>query len=120
MPSVWGTKMTLSSGFLASLIIAAVLTGSAWAGSPRGSGQGEISGYAVSNVHFDLGASEPATIAAVTFSLEPEPSSGAQVSAEIAGRTYPCILTLPAVVCHPSENAALLGDADSLTVTAGP
>lgn len=117
---VWGTKMRLPSGFLALVAIAATLMGTARAAGTRGSGQGEISGYTVSDVHFELSSGSPSTITAVTFSLEPEPSSAARVSAEIAGASYPCVLNLPAAVCLPSEDAALLGDANSLTVTAGP
>ncbi len=120
MPSVWGTKMTPSGEFLASLILAATFTGSAWAGSHEGSGQGEISGYDVNNVHFELSPHGPATITAVTFSLEPDPLPAAQVSAEIAGHRYACLPAFPAFVCRPSATAALLAAADSLIVTAGP
>ena len=105
---------------LAAFVIVAVLTGSARAAGRTGSGQGDISGYAVSDVHFDLSAERPTTITVVTFSLEPEPSPAVQVSAEIADIRYPCILTLPVIVCRPAGAAALLSEANSLTVTAGP
>ena len=112
--------MTRSGGFLAAFIIAAMFSGSAWAAGPGGSGQGEISGYAVSAVHFELSAATPTTITAVTFSLEPQPPPAAHVTADIAGQRYECSFPPGAVLCRPSGAGAMLSAADSLTVTAAP
>ncbi len=111
------------SGVLASLAVAAAVTVTARAGTvgqPTGSGLGQISGYVITDVHFDLSAGEPATIAAVRFSLEPEPPAASHIYASVGAIQYACVLASSRATCRASGVEAPLAGARSLTVTAAP
>jgi hypothetical protein len=78
--------------------------------STAGDGNGAISGYTVSAVHYALNAANPANIDTVTFTIAPAAPTGSVATIQLvaAGTWYPCTITMPA------------GTAVSCTTTGAP
>ncbi len=65
-------------------------------------GTGAISGYAVSNVNYNLNAANPSNIDSVTFDVDVAPSAGADMEIKLvaAGSTwYSCTNVTTALTC---------------------
>ena len=116
---------------IAVLVIA--LAGSAYAfaaantvpDSTAGSGASVVGGYTVSNIVYDLDATDPTIVDAITFSISPD--SGSQkavavfVQTDPAGSWTSCSLvdgTLPAVDVTCTYGALLVEDVTVLNVVA--
>ena len=85
--------------------------------SKAGDGEGAISGYTVSAIHYVLGASDPTTIASVTFTLNTAPVTGSTIKIRLvtAGTTwYTCTNVTTAVTCTTA--LATVSSADNLQV----
>lgn len=82
-----------------------------------GAGDGSISGYAVSNIEYELDATMDANIQTVTFNVAPVPPAAALVEARMDGRAYPCTMS-GAVASCPTGGDIALEHIDSLTVVA--
>ncbi|MFH2038076.1 MAG: hypothetical protein ABIJ65_01440 [Chloroflexota bacterium] len=70
--------------------------------SKAGAGSGAISGYTVSNVHYNLNATNPSTIDSITFTLDSAPKAGSTIKIKLvsAGSTwYVCTNISTAVTC---------------------
>lgn len=70
--------------------------------SKAGAGSGAISGYAVSNVHYNLNTTNPSTIDSITFTLDSAPKAGSTIKIKLvsAGSTwYACTNVSTAVTC---------------------
>ena len=66
------------------------------AGTAAGAGNGSISGYAISEVHYEL---DGATVSAVSFSLDPPEARIARVRLSPAGAWFPCTIAAGVASC---------------------
>jgi hypothetical protein len=84
-----------------------------------GDGQGAITGYIVSTVHYDLNAANPANIDQVTFTLDSTPAVGSTMTAQlVAGGTwYPCTNVVADVTCT-TAGATVLSAANLRVIVA--
>jgi hypothetical protein len=66
-----------------------------------GDGQGTVTGYVLSSVHYNLNATNPANIDSVTFTLDSTPVAGSTLRAQLApaGTWYTCTNAGTAVTC---------------------
>jgi len=106
--AIIATLAVASLGFAASNTVPA---------SKAGDGSGAISGYTVSAVHYNLNSTDPASIDAVTFTLDSEPASGSTIRVKLvaAGTTwYVCTNVTTAVTC--TTTGATVATADELEV----
>jgi hypothetical protein len=78
-----------------------------------GDGQGTITGYVVSTVHYNLNVANPSTIDSVTFVLDSVPVAGSTLRAQLAaaGTWYPCTNLAAAVTCTTTGEAVLTATA---------
>ncbi len=90
-----------------------------------GSGASTVSGYTVSNVVYDLDATDPTIVDAITFSISPDAGSEKAVAVFVqtdpAGSWTSCTLvdgTLPAVDVTCTFGALALQDVTDLNVVA--
>jgi len=85
--------------------------------SKAGDGNGVISGYIVTAVHYTLNGTNPATIDSVSFTLDAAPVSGSTIKIKLvaAGSTwYNCTNTTTSVTC--TTTGASVTTANSLEV----
>lgn len=78
-----------------------------------GDGSGAISGYTVTNVHYNLNATNPGNVDSVAFTIAPTTGT---VKVQLDGTWYDCTNTAGSVSCTTSGLTAL--DATSLRVVA--
>jgi hypothetical protein len=78
-----------------------------------GDGSGAISGYTVSNVHYNLNATNPGNVDSVSFTIAPTTGT---VKVQLASTWYDCTNTAGSVSCTTSGLTALA--ATSLRVVA--
>lgn len=89
--------------------------------SVSGAGSGSISGYTVSNVHYNLNATNPQNIDSVTFAVDVAPPVGATLKAKLvaAGSTYySCTNVTTTVTCTTTSPQATVSSVDQLLVIA--
>ena len=69
--------------------------------SSAGDGQGTITGYTVSLIHYGLNATNPANVDSVTFTLSAAPVAGSTIKINLDGSTnwYTCTNVGVAVTC---------------------
>jgi hypothetical protein len=87
-----------------------------------GAGSGVISGYTVSNVHYQLNATDPRNVDSVAFDLDTAPSAGSTIRIKLqsAGSTwYACTASGAAASCTTTSPQATAAAANELTVVAG-
>lgn len=85
--------------------------------SKAGDGQGTVTGYVLSSVHYNLNATNPGNIDAVTFTLDSAPAAGSTIRAQInAGSWYTCTNVTTAVTCATLAPQATVLGATSLRV----
>jgi hypothetical protein len=97
------------------LLVFVVLAGGAYAASNTvptsnaGDGSGVISGYTVSNIHYDLRPANPRRIRRVTFDLSPAPVAGSTIQVKLraaaAAPWFPCTFSGAAVTCNIPNTA---------------
>jgi hypothetical protein len=90
--------MKKSSRFFAIVLLALIMAVATYAfaaantmpaSSSAGDGQTGISGYTISNVHYNLNAGNPANIDSVTFTIAPAMVAGGSVQAQlVTGGTW--------------------------------
>lgn len=90
-----------------------------------GSGASAVGGYTVSDVLYDLDATDPTVVDAITFSISPDSGSEKAVAVFVqtaaAGSWTSCTLvdgTLPAVNATCTYGALLLEDVTALNIVA--
>ncbi len=93
--------------------------------STAGSGTSSVSGYTVSGLVYDLDATDPTIVDAITFSISPDTGSDKAlavfIQTEAAGTWTSCTLadgTLPAVDVTCTFGALALADVDAVNVVA--
>jgi hypothetical protein len=87
------------------------------AASKAGDGQGAITGYDVSSVHYTLDATDPSTVTSVGFTLNSIPAAGSTIKVQLVstGSWYTCTTpTTTAVTC--TTTGATVAPADNLRV----
>jgi hypothetical protein len=115
--------------FVAGVAGAATIAGGAFAltasntvpTSSAGAGQATISGYTVTNVHYNLNSTNPQNIDSVTFTLDTAPPAGSTVRVKLvaAGSTYySCTNATVNVTCTTTTPAVSVSAADQLLVVA--
>lgn len=107
---------------LAIIAVVGAFTGNAFTASvPDRSGQGTsaISGYAVSNVSYELGDGDAATIESVSFTIDPTMAQRVRIRLVSSGDTwYECTNVSGRVSCPTLSPAVSLAAADELAVQA--
>ena len=89
-------------------------------GSQAGEGQGTVTGYVLTSVHYSLNATDPTKIDAVTFNLDTAPAAGSTIKAKpvSTGSWYTCTTVGVAVTCPTTSPQVGVSAADTLTVVA--
>lgn len=87
--------------------------------SKAGDGAGAITGYAVSNVHYNLNATDPRNIDSVTFHLDSAPAATSTIKITLTsgGSVYTCSVSQDPLCATTSPQATVLA-ADQLRVVA--
>jgi hypothetical protein len=118
----------LYSRFLPALMLVLILAAAAFAfaaanvvpESGAGDGSGAISGYTVTNVHYNLNATTPTNIDSVQFTLAPTAGAGTPASVQVqlngGGSWFSCSLAAGTWTCNLSGVTAL--SANNLRVVA--
>lgn len=112
---------------LAAMVVTAVIVGVTFAftatntvpATGAGVGAGDISGYDVSSVHYDLNESNPTIIDGVSFELDSAPAQGSSILVKLVatGSTwYECTNNDANVTCDTTSPQAFVAEADELTV----
>lgn len=100
-------------------LVQAHTAGNSVAGSKAGNGSGNISGYAVSNVHYNLNAANPLNIDSVTFQTFPAVGTGTlRIQLAAAGSWYACTTSAQNVTCITTSPQAVVTGVSQLTVVA--
>lgn len=87
--------------------------------SKAGQGAQAVSGYTVTNVHYNLNATDPRNIDSVTFTLDTAPPAGATMRIKLtsAGSNfYSCTASGADLTCATTSPQATAATADELTV----
>lgn len=87
--------------------------------SKAGEGQGTITGYDISTVHYQLNATDPSKIDAVTFKLDSAPVAGSTIRVKVGSATttwYTCTTVTTAATCPTVSPAATVVLANELKV----
>jgi len=87
--------------------------------SKAGEGQGTITGYDISTVHYQLNASDPSKIDAVTFKLDSAPIAGSTIKVKVGSAStswYSCTTVTTAATCATLSPPASVAAANELKV----
>ena len=87
--------------------------------SKAGEGQGTITGYDISTVHYKLNAADPSKIDAVTFKLDSAPDAGSTIKVKVGSSTsiwYTCTTANMEATCATVAPVATVSLADELKV----
>jgi len=87
--------------------------------SKAGEGQGTITGYDISTVHYTLNTTDPAKIDSVTFKLDTAPIAGSTIKVKVGTTSttwYTCTTVTTAATCPTVSPAATVKLADELKV----
>ena len=112
----------VAAGLMAMAIVAVIYASTASNTVPNskaGEGEGTITGYDVSSVHYELNGSDPSKIDSVTFTLDSVPPAGSTVKVKLqasAATWYSCSADAASVVCATNSPQATVVAADQLTV----
>lgn len=116
--------VALGVGIVGALIIgiyAASTAGNTVEDSRAGIGQGTVTGYDVTSVHYTLDNTDPSLVIAVSFSLDEEPAGGSTVRIKLSNASttwYSCSWTGTAVTCPTTSPAATVAQVSELVVVA--
>ncbi len=78
--------------------------------SKAGDGEGAVSGYTVTNVHYGLNATDPSLVDEVTFDVDSAPPAGSTLKVQLvdtSGAWYSCSATGAAISCTVSPGLAV-------------
>ena len=117
--AIWGVLAVLIIGFAA--LVAVFSASNTVPATNAGEGQGVISGYTATNVHYALNATNASNIDAVTFTVDTAPPAGAVVKVKLVstGSTwYSCTNVTTAVTCTTTSPQATTATSDELRVIA--
>ncbi len=88
--------------------------------SQAGEGEGTVTGYVLTSVHYGLNATDPTKIDSVTFNLSTAPAAGSTIKAKLvpAGSWYTCTTVGVAVTCSTTTPQVTVSAAETLSVVA--
>lgn len=110
-----------------SVLLVVALSGVAYSGftasntlptTNLGSGNGGISGYAITNVAYDHNATNPSNVDKVTFTINPASAGYVKIKLTAAGGWYTCTNSSGTVTCPTTSPQATSVTPDNLTVEA--
>lgn len=83
-----------------------------------GDGAGEVSGYTISNVHYNLDDNNPGNIDAVAFTVDTAPSARSTIKVQLDanGAWYTCTATGTSISCDTTSPQATALTATNLRV----
>jgi hypothetical protein len=121
---MFSTKIMILGGvaILAAATIGVVMASTASNTVPdskAGEGQGTITGYDISTVHYQLNAADPSKIDAVTFKLDSAPTIGSTIKVKVGSSSsswYTCTTVTTAATCATVSPAASVASANELKV----
>jgi len=102
-------------------VISASTAGNTVTETRAGVGEGSVTGYNISSVHYVLNASNPTQLNAVTFSLDQAPSSTGSISIKLSSASttwYSCTVSGTTATCATTSPQATLAEVTSLVVVA--
>lgn len=87
--------------------------------SKAGDGEGAVSGYTVSNIHYVLDGADPSLVDGVTFDVNAAPAAGSTLKVQLfaSGDWYTCSAIATAVTCTVGGAVDVL-EADNLRFVA--
>lgn len=112
----------LTVAFVLSITTYAFTASNTVPATKAGTGATAVSGYTVTNVHYNLNASDPRNIDAVTFTVDTTPPPGATMKAKLvsSGTTfYSCTNSGANLTCATTSPQATAATANELTVVIG-
>ena len=88
--------------------------------SKAGDGEGTVSGYTASAIHYTLNATDPGTADSVTFTLNSVPVAGSTLKAQVqdGGGWHNCTNALAIVTCSFGVTGEPVAEIDQLRVVA--
>jgi hypothetical protein len=87
-------------------------------GAAGGEGDGAISGYRISNVDYVTDRRDPATLAAITFAIEPAGAVSIRVQLTAAGPWYDCNASRGRATCLTGQAEPQVASLTTLAVVA--
>jgi len=84
--------------------------------SKAGDGSGNVTGYVVSAVHYNLNATNFTFVDSVTFTLDSTPDVGSTIKAQVNANWYSCTNVATAVTCPTTSPQATVLATTSLRV----
>ena len=112
----------------AAVLLAAVLASGSYAltaantvpDSKAGDGEGAVSGYTASAIHYTLDTLDPSTADSVTFNLDELPAATGTIKAQVVdgGTWHDCSNVLLVVTCSFGLTGEPVADIDQLRVVA--
>lgn len=89
-------------------------------GSQSGEGEGAVTGFVLTSVHYGLNATDPTKIDSVSFNLDSAPGASSTIKAKLVstGSWYPCTTVGVAVTCNTTSPQVTVSATDNLTVVA--
>jgi hypothetical protein len=117
--AVWGVIALLAVGL--ATLMAVFSASNTVPDSKAGEGQGVVSGYTVTNVHYALNATNASNIDSVTFTVDTAPPAGAVVKVKLVSTGsswYSCTNVTTSVTCATTSPQATVSATDELRVIA--
>ncbi|MDP2326911.1 MAG: hypothetical protein Q8M79_02370 [Dehalococcoidia bacterium] len=102
-------------------VIAASTAGNTVPETKAGLGQGTVTGYDVSSVHYTLSPSDPSKVQSVNFTLDSAPVAGSTVSVKLSAAAttwYACTFSGTTVTCPTTSPVATVDQVADLVVVA--
>jgi len=116
--------IAIGVGIVGALVIAAAVASTAGNTVPEsraGVGEGTVTGYDISTVHYSLNASNPAAVDAVTFSVDEAPAEGSTLRIKLSSAStvwYTCTFSGTSVTCPTTTPAPTVDEVTELVVVA--
>lgn len=84
--------------------------------SKAGDGQGTVSGYVASSIHYGLNATDPSKADSITFTLDSAPTAGSTIKTKAGGSWYTCTNVTTAITCVTTTPQATVSGISTLQV----
>ena len=119
---VWAVALGVGLvGALVVGIVAASTAGNTVEETRAGIGEGTVTGYDVSSVHYTLNAADPSRVDAVAFSLDTAPPAGGTLRVKLSTTSttwYDCTVAGTSASCPTTSPPASVADVSELVVVA--
>jgi hypothetical protein len=84
--------------------------------SKAGDGSGNVTGYVVSSIHYNLNSTSPQNIDSVTFTVDSTPVAGSTIKVVTGGNTYSCTNATTTVTCNTTSPVLSVSSVTTLRV----